>query len=82
MGTRNVGEIWVYETWNGIQLFFIHNVNNGIITTSGINLPNNFIYEKSDEWVVSRKASSEEEILFYKWIEEHGYKFNRNTGIE
>lgn len=77
-------EIWVFDATRGKQMFFIHSIRDRAfdIIMSGINEYNSIIYQKSNHWSVIRKASEEEERRFYQLIEERGYKFNRNTGIE
>lgn len=82
MGAK-VGEIWIVDAPRGKQMFFIHSIIDSecdIMITSGLNDYDNRIYTKG-EWNIRRKASEEEERIFYQLIEERGYKFNRNTGV-
>ena len=45
----------------------------------GFRIPTAFFYEQGRKYWVDRKATDEERILFLHWMEDHGYKFNRNT---
>lgn len=79
-----VGDIWVCGHKPNRQLFYIHNViaRQEKITSSGCSENRLHLFPKSNIWSFLRKGDKDEVMLFYKLIEEYGYKFNRNTGIE
>lgn len=82
-----VGDVWVCGRKPHRQLFYIHNVIaiQGKITSSGLSensMPFIHLFPKSNVWAFDRKGDKDEVMLFYKLIEEYGYKFNRNTGIK
>lgn len=45
----------------------------------GFRITTGHFYEQGCSCWVDRKAIDEERILFLNWMEDHGYKFNRNT---
>lgn len=79
-----VGDILVCGRKPNRQLFYIHNVIaiQGKITSSGCYENHRSFFPKSTIWAFHRKGDKDEVMLFYKLIEEYGYKFNRNTGVE
>ena len=79
-----VGDIMVCGREPNRQLFYIHNIHiaQDKITTSGVFESERYtFFEKSTIWSFDRKATEEEERMFYELIVRNGFDFNLNTGV-
>ena len=79
-----VGDIMVCGREPNRQLFYIHNIHiaQDKITTSGVYESERYtFFEKSTIWSFDRKATEEEERMFYELIVRNRFDFNLNTGV-